>query len=212
MSSKFLILLKYDCNNLNIRYRLLQNLLSLFIISSISMPMITDISRISAMAPLFIITSLPVLILSMCGKLFHDDAENGILDFCIIHYGVLCIALSKFIAISGFCVIITLIAMPIFSLFFNLSNLELMLLLSACLIISIYTCALCVLVSSMEHYFVKSQVLIASIILPLLIPQIILCGIIIENQSLQLIFLAFGVCLIISSIAILFASMLVKNQ
>lgn len=211
MQHKFFTLLKYQCANINATYRLLTNLFWLFIISSIAMPMILASDQISLVAPLFLITSLPLLIISMCSRLFAQDAASGCLDFLLIHYGYLHVVLSKFGAICLFASSVIVISMPIFGILFSMNIAYMVLLMIMCLIISIYTCALCTLASSLEHYFAKSQVLISSIILPLLIPQIILSGIIINQQNWQLIFLAIGSTILVSSIIIMFASMLLKT-
>ena len=208
---KLIILLKYEFKNLKTRYDFGSNLFWMLIISGICMPMITQINQINTIGPLLMVTLLPVLILSRCNKLFREDISSGILDFLIINYNSLTIIVSKFIAIYLNCVIVTLLCTPIFTLLFDLTFHQAILLSICSMIISLHTCALCVLVSVIDSYFDKSKMLVASIIMPLLIPVIIICGIVIQNQHSKFLYLALGISMLVATITICCASLLIKN-
>jgi ABC-type transport system involved in cytochrome c biogenesis permease component len=119
--------------------------------------------------------------------------------------------LAKFINICLFCLIVISLCMPIFVFLFDMNINDALNLFYCNCLVSFQASAICLLTSSLQNYFQKSQSLISTILIPLLIPQIIICGTIIHDQQISLMMLALGILIVTGTVAIYFSSLLLKS-
>jgi heme exporter protein B len=209
---KLIALIEHEYKSLKAELQIHQNLFWMLMISGISLPLVCPVDEVSRMAPLFIMIYLPGAIFAICSNIFKADLEDGSMEFALMTNDPLNIVLAKFFNICLFCLVAVSLCMPLFGLLFDMTFANLFTLFYCNCLVSFQASAICLLASTLQNYFQKTQGLLSTMLIPLLIPQIIICGIVIEQQQSAVMMMALGILIITSTLAILFSRLLLKIQ
>ncbi len=181
------------------------------LISSICLPMITEANQVNLLGPNFILMYLPCAILATSNHLLKDDLEDGSLDFTLLHHSATDIVLTKLIGVSLLCIGSILCCAPFFCIFFDLSITSAFRLISCASIISIYTTSICIFISCVSIAIDANKPILSSLLIPLLIPEIIVCGMFMQTTNYSFMEISFGLLVICTTVMAFFASTLLAH-
>lgn len=162
---------------------------------------------------IFMIIYLPFMFINFSIFIIKPDIEDGTLELLKTTFEIHEIVLAKFGSMFISALIAILLNIPIVSLFLKL-NLYITLLLSlVLLLLLISTISLVLLISAIQAYFKCNTHFFTAIILPLLIPNLIIAGILLQNQviNLKLLGAMLGINCILSPLSIIFTCYLMRN-
>ncbi len=178
----------------------------------LSVVLANNIDNISSFSVIFTICSIPIMFIGFSGNIIKNDIEDGSLEILLTCHSAFYIIMSKLIALT-LCTIISLVVfMPIIWFLFNLDlYVVCILLICSALLLKLSAC-LCVLIASAQGYFRSNTNFLSILIMPILIPAIIICGMALQNSgSSYLIAILVGINMIIAPIAIYLSTYLVEN-
>jgi heme exporter protein B len=140
------------------------------------------------------------------------DIEDGSLECLLTISSAQKIVLSKFLIMSIVTFFCFTLFTPLLVLFFSLQLQQTVLLLLIALLLMVLSSALIVLIASIQGYFRSNTNFFAILIMPLILPNIILSGILIQNQrGAYLLAIMLGINLVIIPPALYLSSYLIDN-
>ncbi len=137
--------------------------------------------------------------------------EDGSLELLLSIVSHEKIILAKFFAIFISSTIGLVFVLPIIYVLFDKTLLEIIFFFSSVWMILVLSSSLVVLSGSVQCYFKKNANFVGTFIMPLLIPNIIMTGLILQDNNLQLIFIMIGINLVFLPISFFLSSCLIKN-
>jgi heme exporter protein B len=177
-----------------------------------SIALINSHEDIQKFGVIFSLVCIPLFFLGLANNLIKPDIEDGSLEYLLTISSAQKIVLSKFLIMSivtFFC--FTLIT-PLLGVFFSLQLKQVGILLLTALLLILLGSALIVLISSIQGYFRSNTNFFAILIMPLILPNIILSGILIQNlQEAYLLTVMVGINLVIIPPALYLSSYLIDN-
>ncbi len=183
-----------------------------FLFCTFSTSLINNQADIKKFGVVFSIIFLPIALLSFSHIIFRQDLEDGNLELLLTSFTETEIIISKFLTIFLISLSSALLNIPIIYLFFDIAIATLIHILLILILLLILTTALLILMGAIQSYFGSNSNLLSMLIMPLLIPNIILCGIIIQNpEHIKLIFSMMGINIILLPIILNLSSYLIRN-
>ncbi|AFE54117.1 heme exporter protein CcmB [Rickettsia typhi] len=179
-----------------------------YIISTVLINSERDISKFGL---IFSVICLLISLISFSTVIFKSDVEDGSLELLLSIVSCEKIIFAKFIAIFSCTTVGLLFVLPIIYIFFDQILFDIALFFISVWMIFILSSSLVVLSGSMQCYFKKNTNFVGTFIMPLLIPNIIMTGLILQDHNLQLIFIIIGINLIFLPVSFCLSAYLIKN-
>ncbi|KAJ6644950.1 hypothetical protein Bhyg_00145, partial [Pseudolycoriella hygida] len=174
--------------------------------------LINDQTNIKKFGVIFSIILFPIALINFSQLIFRPDLEDGNLELLLISFTENEIILSKFLTICFIALSSVVFNMPIIYLLFDITTTTLLHIFMVLILLLILASALLILIAAIQSYFRTNNALLSLLIMPLLIPNIIFSGIIIQNpEANQLAFSMLGVNIILLPIILFLSSYLIAN-
>ncbi|HJD58050.1 MAG TPA: heme exporter protein CcmB [Rickettsia endosymbiont of Ceroptres masudai] len=182
-----------------------------FLFCIISTVLINSARDINKFGLIFSVICLLISLISFSAVIFKSDLEDGSLELLLSIVSHEKIILAKFFAIFISSTIGMILTLPIIYIFFDQTLFEVMFFFISVWMMLVLSSSLVVLSGSVQCYFKKNANFVGTFIMPLLIPNIIMTGLILQDNNLQLIFIMIGINLVFLPISFFLSSYLIKN-
>jgi heme exporter protein B len=165
-----------------------------------------------AFGVVFSVISIPLAFIGLAGIFIRPDIEDGTLEILLSTISPIKIIYAKYLALCASSILSFALILPIIHIVYNLhADLCLMIFLIATILLFL-SASLIMLIASIQGYFRANTNFLAILIMPLLIPNIIISGILIQNISeLHLLFIMIGIDFVLIPPALYLSSYLVAN-
>ncbi|AGJ02106.1 heme exporter protein CcmB [Rickettsia prowazekii] len=179
-----------------------------YIISTVLINSEKDINKFGL---IFSVICLLISLISFSTIIFKSDVEDGSLELLLSIVSCEKIIFAKFVAIFICTTVGLIFVLPVIYVFFDQILLEIALFFISVWMIFVLSSSLVVLSGSVQCYFKKNTNFVGTFIMPLLIPNIIMTGLILQDNNLQLIFIMIGINLIFLPVSFCLSAYLIKN-
>lgn len=210
MSNLFL-LIKREFIVQNRINNMIKYLVIFFLFCLISTVLINSQKDITKFGLIFSVICLLISLIGFSAVIFKSDLEDGSLELLLSIVSHEKIILAKFFAIFISSTIGMILTLPIIYIFFDQTLFEVMFFFISVWMMLVLSTSLVVLSGSVQCYFKKNANFVGTFIMPLLIPNIIMTGLILQDNNLQLIFIMIGINLVFLPISFFLSSYLIKN-
>ncbi|HJD55811.1 MAG TPA: heme exporter protein CcmB [Rickettsia endosymbiont of Pyrocoelia pectoralis] len=190
---------------------MIKYLVIFFLFCIISTTLINSHDDIKKFGLIFSVICLLISLISFSSGLFKSDLEDGTLELLLSSISHEKIILAKFFAIFISSTIGVILILPIIYVFFDHTLQEVVFFFISVWLILLLSSSLVVLSASMQCYFKVNANFIGIFVMPLLIPNIIMTGLILQNNNLQLIFIMIGINLVFLPVSFFLSSYLIRN-
>lgn len=206
-------LLKYEFICQNRINNLIKYFCIYFIFCTISITVISPKEAISNIGWIFVIISIPLSLINLSSNFLKNEIDDGSLELLLTIFSPFQIIMAKYFSLFSCGVVAFLLGMPIFLLLFqlplmaNILNITL-----SCGLLLITSCAVIILVASVQAYFRSNTNFLTVIIMPVIIPEIIIAGLVLQDSSnFSLVMMMIGITAIITPITLYLTSYLIAN-
>lgn len=206
-----LLLIKREFTVQNRINNMIKYLVIFFLFCIVSITLINSYEDIKKFGLIFSVICLLIPLISFSSSIFKSDLEDGSLELLLSAVSHNKIVLAKFFAMSINSTIGIISTLPIIYIFFSQTLTEIAFFLISVWLLLILTSSLVVLAGSMQSYFRTNANLIGTFIMPLLIPNIVITGMVLQNNNLRLIFIMIGINLVFLPISFFLSSYLIRN-
>ncbi|MCC8407064.1 MAG: heme exporter protein CcmB [Rickettsia endosymbiont of Ecitomorpha arachnoides] len=210
MSNLFL-LIKREFIVQNRINNMIKYLVIFFLFCLISTVLINSQKDITKFGLIFSVICLLISLIGFSSIIFKTDLEDGSLELLLSIISYEKIILAKFFAIFISSTVGLVFVLPIIYVFFDQTLLEIIFFFISVWMMLVLSSSLVVLSGSVQCYFKKNANFVGTFIMPLLIPNIIMTGLILQDNNLQLIFIMIGINLVFLPISFFLSSYLIKN-
>ena len=206
------ILVNHELNVQNKIYNLTKYSLIFFVFCTLSMTLINSHENIGMFGLVFSVICIPLAFISLSHNLIKPDIEDGTLENMLVTFSSIKIITAKYVAlclctIASFCLIA-----PFIYVIYSVETQAFILMISSALLLLLLSAALIVLIGAIQGYFRTNTNFLSILIMPLIVPNIILSGILIQApENIQLLTIMAGVDLLIIPPALYLSSYLVEN-
>lgn len=207
-------LLKHEFLVQNKIYNLSKYFFIFFVFCNGSIVIITTHDRIANFGIIFSLISIPLALIGISANFLRSEMEDGSLELLLASFNPIQITSAKYFGLFICGAISFLANVPILYLLFDMSIIQLILVVIAGLFLMSTSCGVVILISSVQCYFRSNTNFLSSLLIPLIIPSIILSGILVENHNenyYSIILLLMGVSCIIVPVSIYLSSYLIEN-
>ncbi|WP_375333518.1 heme exporter protein CcmB [Candidatus Tisiphia endosymbiont of Xenochironomus xenolabis] len=209
---KLIQLIKWEYLIQNRINNLSKYLFIFFLFCIFSTALINDQTDIKKFGIIFSVIVLPIALIGFSSLIFQQDVEDGSLELLLSSFNESEIIAAKLITIIVSSLTSALLNMPIIYIIFDLDMLTVSYLLINLILLLILSSSLLVLIGAVQSYFRSNTNLLAILIMPLLIPNIILSGLVLQNfDNINLIFVMIGINMLLVPIIFYLSSYLIKN-
>ncbi|MDN3030147.1 MAG: heme exporter protein CcmB [Candidatus Tisiphia sp.] len=209
---KLIQLIKWEYLIQNRINNLSKYLFIFFLFCIFSTALINDQTDIKKFGIIFSVIVLPIALIGFSSLIFQQDFEDGSLELLLSSFNESEIIAAKLITIIVSSLTSALLNMPIIYIIFDLDMLTVSYLLINLILLLILSSSLLVLIGAVQSYFRSNTNLLAILIMPLLIPNIILSGLVLQNfDNINLIFVMIGINMLLVPIIFYLSSYLIKN-
>lgn len=196
-------------NNIN---NLTKYLFAFFLFCTFSIALINQQVDIRKFGIVFSVICLPLSLISFSQLIFKQDLEDGSLELLLSNFSSQEIIVAKFLSVFSSAIISSLFNIPIIFIIFDLSWQLLLVLFVILFLLLLLASGLLILIGAIQGYFRSNTNFLSILIMPLLIPNIIMSGLVLQNaQYLSLVFVMLGINIIILPLALYLSCYLVKN-
>ncbi len=203
--------LKYELLMQNKIQNLLKYFLIFFVFCSISITMVNNYDNIQQFGVIFCLIAIPLAFLGISSNFLKTEMEDGSLELFIVSFNPIKIIITKYIALNILAIIAFSANIFLSWLLFDIYLSKLILIAICGLLLIILSSAMIILISAIQCYFRANTNFLSILIMPLIIPSIILCGMIIQSNNSSLALILLGMNLIIAPISIYLSSYLIAN-
>lgn len=190
---------------------MIKYLVIFFLFCIISTTLINSHEDIKKFGLIFSVICLLISLISFASVIFKSDLEDGSLELLLSAACHDKIVLAKFFAIFISSTIGIILTLPIIYVFFSQTLTEITFFFISVWLVLILSSSLVVLIGSMQCYFRTNANFIGTFIMPLLIPNIVMTGLVLQDNNLQLIFIMIGINLVFLPISFFLGSYLIRN-
>ncbi len=210
--NKLIRLIKWEYLIQNRINNLSRYLFIFFLFCMFSTALINNQTDIKKFGIIFLIIFLPIALMGFSSLILKQDVEDGSLELLLCNFSEDEIVISKLLVIFFSSFTSFLLNIPIIYIIFDLDIITVTYLLITLTLLLMLSSSLLVLIGSIQSYFRSNTNLVAILIMPLLIPNVILTGLILQNShNINLIFVMIGINMLLLPIIFYFSSYLVKN-
>ena len=183
-----------------------------FLFCSLSVTLINSYENIQFFGLIFCVVSIPLAFIGLSSNLIRPNIEDGTLELMLTSCSSLKIIIAKYISLCACCILSFLSVMPVIYIVYNVYIHVLLVLILTSMSMLFLCSSLIVLIASIQGYFRVNTSFIAILIMPLIIPNIVLSGVLLQNSSdFYLLYIMLGVDLIIIPPALYLSSYLIEN-
>jgi heme exporter protein B len=205
-------LLKHEFLLQNKIYNLTKYFWIFFIFCSSSITIVNSYDNINNFGIIFSVIAIPLALIGITSNFLRPELEDGSLELLLASFRPTQIILAKYLSLFMCGSIGFIINLPFSYLLFNIDANQLILIGTCGLLLMLTSSAIIALISSIQCYFRSNTNFLSILIMPLIIPNIILSGIIIQSDSnYSMILILLGVNFIIVPICIFLSSYLIEN-
>lgn len=183
-----------------------------FLFCIFSTALINDQADIKKFGVIFSVIFLPIALIGFSSLILKQDMEDGSLELLLSSFSESEIVTSKLFAIFFSSLTSSLLNIPIIYIIFDLDLITVTYLFITLTLLLTLSSSLLVLIGSIQSYFRSNTNLLAILIMPLLIPNIILTGLVLQNlENISLIFVMIGINMLLLPTIFYLSSYLIKN-
>ncbi|MDD9335311.1 MULTISPECIES: heme exporter protein CcmB [unclassified Candidatus Tisiphia] len=183
-----------------------------FLFCIFSTALINDQADIKKFGVIFSVIFLPIALIGFSSLILKQDVEDGSLELLLSSFSESEIVTSKLFAIFFSSLTSSLLNIPIIYIIFDLDLITVTYLFITLTLLLTLSSSLLVLIGSIQSYFRSNTNLLAILIMPLLIPNIILTGLVLQNlENISLIFVMIGINMLLLPTIFYLSSYLIKN-
>jgi len=184
-----------------------------FVFYSGSLTIVSSHDKIANLGVIFTVISIPLSLIGIAGNFLKSEVEDGSLEILLTSFKPIQIILAKYLGLFTCGSIAFVLNVSISYFLFNIDVIKLNLIIITGISLMATSCGVIILISSIQCYFRSNTNLLSTLLLPLIIPNIILSGIIIqsENNNYSLLLILTGVNCIIIPMSIYLSSYLIEN-
>ncbi|RTK93239.1 MAG: hypothetical protein EKK61_01535 [Rickettsiales bacterium] len=155
---------------------------------------------------------IPLAFLGLSANIIKADLDDGNLECLLACTTAFKIILAKFLVLSLNTSASFAIILPFLKIFFNLDFYCSIILYCLSTLLLFISSALIILIAAIQSYFKSNTNFFTLLIMPLFIPSIILAGICIQDmQNLYLLFIMFGINLVLIPPSLYLSGYLINN-
>lgn len=209
---KLIQLIKWEYLIQNRINNLSKYLFIFFLFCIFSTALINDQADIKKFGVIFSVIFLPIALIGFSSLILKQDVEDGSLELLLSSFSESEIVTSKLFAIFFSSLTSSLLNIPIIYIIFDLDLTTVTYLFITLTLLLTLSSSLLVLIGSIQSYFRSNTNLLAILIIPLLIPNIILTGLVLQNlENISLIFVMIGINMLLLPTIFYLSSYLTKN-
>lgn len=209
---KLIQLIKWEYLIQNRINNLSKYLFIFFLFCIFSTALINDQADIKKFGVIFSVIFLPIALIGFSSLILKQDVEDGSLELLLSSFSESEIVTSKLFAIFFSSLTSSLLNIPIIYIIFDLDLTTVTYLFITLTLLLTLSSSLLVLIGSIQSYFRSNTNLLAILIMPLLIPNIILTGLVLQNlENISLIFVMIGINMLLLPTIFYLSSYLTKN-
>lgn len=209
---KLIQLIKWEYLIQNRINNLSKYLFIFFLFCIFSTALINDQADIKKFGVIFSVIFLPIALIGFSSLILKQDVEDGSLELLLSSFSESEIVTSKLFAIFFSSLTSSLLNIPIIYIIFDLDLTTVTYLFITLTLLLTLSGSLLVLIGSIQSYFRSNTNLLAILIMPLLIPNIILTGLVLQNlENISLIFVMIGINMLLLPTIFYLSSYLTKN-
>ena len=209
---KLIQLIKWEYLIQNRINNLSKYLFIFFLFCIFSTALINDQADIKKFGVIFSVIFLPIALIGFSSLILKQDVEDGSLELLLSSFSESEIVTSKLFAIFFSSLTSSLLNIPIIYIIFDLDLTTVTYLFITLTLLLTLSSSLLVLIGSIQSYFRSNTNLLAILIMPLLIPNIILTGLVLQNlENISLIFVMIGINMLLLPTIFYLSSYLIKN-
>lgn len=180
--------------------------------ASVCTVIIAPNDNISEFGLMISIIFIPLFLLCNNYFLIKYEIHNGDLEMLLTTFSAQKIINAKFSSLCFNLLMSFLLIMPLMAIFFSLPLFLGVKFFMVAMLVLLLSCALTILIASIQSYFQANYNFLSVMIMPLLLPNIILAGMVIQTpEKIVLILMMLGVDLIIIPISLFASGFLIKN-
>lgn len=209
---KLIQLIKWEYLIQNRINNLSKYLFIFFLFCIFSTALINDQADIKKFGVIFSVIFLPIALIGFSSLILKQDVEDGSLELLLSSFSESEIVTSKLFAIFFSSLTSSLLNIPIIYIIFDLDLITVTYLFITLTLLLTLSSSLLVLIGSIQSYFRSNTNMLAILIMPLLIPNIILTGLVLQNlENISLIFVMIGINMLLLPTIFYLSSYLIKN-
>ena len=193
-------------------YHLIKYIFIFLVFCLISTSLISAPEELEKLGVALSVIYIPLMFLGLVPNIIRQDLDDGSLELLLTNSLAIKIITAKFLVLSANAILSFVAILPLIALLFNIELIDILVLLAVALILVVQSAALIILIAAIQSYFKSNTNFFAIMIMPLIIPNIILAGILIaHNGDMQLLTIMSGIDLVILPPCLFLASYLVEN-
>lgn len=162
---------------------------------------------------IFTVIALPLSIISTTKSIIKADITDGYMELLMITTSPIKIILVKYFSLLTNNLVAFIIALPLIMIFYSITPERMFLVAGGGVLLLGQVTALSLLTSCVEGYFRANTNLISLVILPLIIPGLIACGLLIEGSGQWTVFMSVlgGTDLVLIPLTLVLSEYLARN-
>lgn len=178
----------------------------------ISTVIISPLQNMTEFGLMLGIIYIPMFLLGNNYFLLKHEIHNGDLELLLTTHNALIIIIAKFCALSLSLFIGLICILPLIVIFFSTSFILIINFIYIAILILLISNGLAIMMSAIQIYFQRNNNFLSVMIMPLMLPNIILAGMLLSNpENVTLIFMMFGVNLIVIPVSLYCSAYLINN-
>jgi ABC-type transport system involved in cytochrome c biogenesis permease component len=178
----------------------------------ISTVIIAPIQNMTEFGLMLSIIYIPMFLLGNNHFLLKYEIQNGDLELLLTTHNTLIIIIAKFCALSISLLMSLICILPLIVILFSTSLILTMNFIYIAILILLMSNGLAIMMAAIQIYFQRNNNFLSVMIMPFMLPNIILAGMLISNpENVTIIFMMFGVNLIIIPISLYCSGYLINN-
>lgn len=155
---------------------------------------------------------IPMFLLGNNHFLLKYEIQNGDLELLLTTHNTLIIIIAKFGALSLNLLMSLICILPLIIILFSTSLILTMNFIYIAILILLMSNGLAMMMAAIQVYFQRNNNFLSVMIMPFMLPNIILAGMLISNpENITIIFMMFGINLIIIPISLYCSGYLINN-
>lgn len=210
--SKLFTLIKWEFFIQNKINNIIKYLFIFFLFYILSIALINDNTEISKFSVIFSVIYIPISLIGFSTLIFKQDVEDGSLELLLSQFSTIAIITSKFLSILISAMISSMANAALVYIMFDINLPTFYNLVITAVLLLMNANALLILIASVQIYFRSNTNIISILIMPLIIPNIVISGLIIKHYAnTHLILIMIGINFITVPLSLILSCYLIKN-
>lgn len=193
-------------------YNLTKYMIMFFLFCSLTVNLINSYEELSYFAVIFSLISIPLAFIGLSNYILKSDIEDGTMEILLSSISSVRIIIGKYSALCISSLLSFAITSSIIAIMHDIKIISLLLIFASGCFLILLSAALIILIASMQGYFRYNTNFFAILIMPLILPNMVLSGILLQNQdNLYLLSVMIGIDLVVIPPSLYFSSYLIEN-